>query len=179
MLCDYRYSATLAVEHLYGLGHRDIAFFSYGPENLTIRQKEDGFTEELKKRGLPPKIYRAGNASDTLSAGRELTELLIESRSLPTAIWCASDLMAIGVLNALKAHGISVPRDVSVIGHDNLYFDMFSDIELTTLNTPMKEIGRASVELAISLINNDSQAERHRLFRTTLIERKTTGKAPK
>lgn len=128
---------------------------------------------------MPAKIFRAGSASDTLSAGRELTELLIRSGSLPTAIWCASDLMAVGVLNTLKAHGISVPREVSVIGHDNLYFDMFPDIELTTLSTPMKEIGRAAVELAVALINGKPEVEHRRMFQATLIKRKTTDKAPK
>lgn len=178
ILCDYRYSATHAVEHLYTLGHRDIAFFSYGPDNLTIRQKEDGFTEEMKKCGLPPKIFRAGNASDTLLAGSELTKLLIDGGTLPTAIWCASDLMAVGVLNTLKAHGISVPGDVSVIGHDDLYFDVFPGIGLTTLHTPMREIGKAAVELAIALTNHDDSTEHRSVFQTMLVQRSTTASAP-
>lgn len=177
LLCDYKYSATLAVEHLYKLGHRDIAFFSYGPDNLTIRQKEDGFTEEMKRLGLPPKIYRAGEASDTLSAGQYLTELLLKQGELPSAIWCASDLMAVGVLNALKTHNICVPDDVSVIGHDDLYFDIFPDIALTTLHTPMAEIGVAAVNLALSLIEGKENIKPRQFFRTTLIERKTTAKA--
>lgn len=177
LLCDYKYSATLAVEHLYSLGHRDIAFFSYGPDNLTIAQKEEGFAEEMQKLGLPPKIYRAGKASDTLSAGQELTELLLKRGELPSAIWCASDLMAVGVLNTLKAHNICVPDDVSVMGHDDLYFDMFPDIALTTLHTPLAEIGASAVELAISLINNDKKIEPRQMFRTNLVQRKTTATA--
>ncbi len=176
MLCDYRYSATLAVEHLYNLGHRDIAFFAYGPDNLTIRQKEEGFITEMAKRGLPPKIFKAGHASNTLAAGMELTQQLIASNNLPTAVWCASDLMAVGVLNALKAHGLSAPEDISIIGHDDLFFDIFPDIELTTLHTPMAEIGRETVKLALSLIDGEKEIEHQQVFHTSLIIRNTTGK---
>lgn len=175
ILCDYRYSATLAIEHLYDLGHRDIAFFAYGPNNLTIRQKEEGFITEMSKRGLPPKIFKAGHSSNTLAAGMELTEQLIAQDNLPTAIWCASDLMAVGVINALKTHGLSAPEDVSVIGHDDLYFDLFPDITLTTLHTPMAEIGRAAVKLALSLMNGEKEVESKQLFRTSLVIRHTTG----
>lgn len=175
ILCDYRYSATLAVEHLYSLGHKDIAFFAYGPDNLTIRQKEEGFIAEMAKHGLPPKIFKAGHSSNTLAAGMELTDQLIAQNNLPTAVWCASDLMAVGVLNALKVHGLSAPEDISVIGHDDLYFDLFPDITLTTLHTPMTEIGRAALELALSLINGEKEVESRQLFRTSLVIRNTTG----
>ncbi len=176
LLCDYSYSATLAVEHLYNLGHRDIAFFAYGPDNLTIRQKEEGFINEMAKRGLPPKIFKVGHASNTLVAGMKLTEQLITNNNLPTAVWCASDLMAIGVLNALKAHGLSVPEDISIIGHDDLYFDLFPDIELTTLHTPMTEIGRAAVKFALALIDGEKEIETQQVFHTSLIVRNTTAR---
>lgn len=175
---DYRHSAKLVVDYLYNLNHRDIALFTYDPDNNTIRQKKEGFTQEMAKRGLVPRIYTKGHADDTSSAGRELVEQLIFENALPTAIWCASDLMAMGVLNALRTNGIRVPEDVSLIGHDDLYFSRLAGIEMTTLHSPMKELGTAAVELAISLMEN-GDGNTQQIFSPNLVVRKTTTMAPK
>lgn len=180
LLMNFRHSAELAVEHLYSLGHRDIALFAYYPDNRTIQQKENGFIDSMEKRGLIPRVYKEGMSSDTLSAGRILVRKLLREKSLPTAIWCASDLMAIGVINELNANGLSVPDDVSVIGHDDLYFDIFPNISLTTIHIPMKELGQAAAKLAIDYIDdNVQQDETHREFETELVIRATTAKPKK
>lgn len=174
---DYKHSATLVVEYLYGLGHRDIALFTYEPENNTIRQKKEGFAYKMAEYGLVHRIYTEGNADDTSAAGRNLVKRLIAEDALPTAIWCASDLMAIGVLNSLREHGLRVPEDISLIGHDDLYFSRLSGIELTTLHTPMQELGCAAVELAIALMEH-GKADTRQTFYPSLVVRKTTGVAP-
>lgn len=179
LLCDYRSSAARAVEYLTGLGHRDIALLTYEPENLTIRQKEEGFARAMGERGLAPRILRTGHAGDAIRAGMEGVERLAEGGALPTALWCASDYMAIGAMNALRRRGLSVPGDVSVMGHDDLYFDLYPDISLTTFHTPMEEIGRAAVELAIALMEGDGESEPdielRRSFRPSLVVRGSTG----
>ena len=178
LLCDYRHSSALAVEHLSGLGHRDIALLTYEPYNRTIMQKEEGFTAAMERRCLKPRIIRSGNAADAMRAGMAAVEALLESGQFPTALWCASDYMAVGVINALKLHDLSVPRDVSVMGHDDLYFGLYPDIGLTTLHTPMAEIGRAAVELAIALIEQKGQVRPRQVFRSTLVVRSSTGPVP-
>lgn len=178
LLCDYRHSGELVVDHLTGLGHRDIALLSYGPENLTILQKEEGFAQAMERRGLAPRILRSGQASNTMQAGMDAVERLLERDGLPTALWCASDYMAIGAMNALKLHGLSVPGDVSVVGHDDLYFSLYPNIGLTTLHTPMAEIGQAAVQLAMALIERDGQARTKQAFRPSLVVRESTGPAP-
>lgn len=174
MTINYRHSAALVTEYLYGLGHRNIALFSYDPENNTILQKKEGFTQEMTKRGLVPRIYTEGHADDTSAAGWNLVERLISEAALPTAIWCASDLMAMGVLNCLRAHGIRVPEDISLIGHDDLYVCRLSGIELTTLHTPMQELGDAAAQLAIALMTH-GDVKPHQIFLPSLTVRKTTG----
>lgn len=174
LFCDYYYSAVQAVEYLYKLGHEHIAFFAYAPENLTISQKEKGFTDCMKTHNLTPRVYISGNASNTLEAGGEITQRLIEKNELPTAIWCASDLMAIGVVQTLRKNGFLVPEDVSVMGHDDLFFDIFPDINLTTLHTPFLEIGTSAADLAIDLTEKKAKEENLRqIFRTSLVERDT------
>lgn len=176
LLCDYRYSGALAVEHLAGLGHRDIALLTYGPSNRTVSQKEEGFAEAMERRQLTPRILRSGDAADALQAGVDAVETLLESGPPPTALWCASDYMAIGVMDALKRRGLSVPGDVSVMGHDDLFFGRYPDVGLTTLHTPMAEIGRAAAELAIALIEGGGREVLPRqIFRPSLVVRGSTG----
>ena len=176
LLCDYHHSGGLAVEHLAGLGHRNITLLTYEPENRTILQKEEGYTQAMERRGLRPKILRMGCAANTMQAGMDAVEALLERGELPTALWCASDYMAIGAMNTLKLHGLSVPGDVSVVGHDDLYFGLYPDIGLTTLHTPMAELGRAAVRLAMDLIEGEGQEAQHRqIFQPALVVRTSTG----
>jgi len=176
--CNYRFSAELVVNHFYQLGHRNIALFTYEPENLTILQKEDGFRTAMQQRQLQPIIYRFGQSSDTVRAGHELTKRLIAHHSLPTAIWCASDLMAIGVHSCLREHGYRIPEDISLIGHDNLYFCQLPDIKLTTLAIPTELMAESAVNLAVGLINQHVNLHKNQTFQTQLVLRSSTGPVP-
>lgn len=173
ILCDYYRSGAQAVEHLTGLGHRDIALLTYEPENLTVLKKEAGFVQAMESRGLIPKILRVGCAENIMQAGIDGVEQLLEQGSLPTAIWCASDYMAIGAIKALKQHGLSVPEDVSVIGHDDLYLDPGDG--LTTFRIPMAELGKATVELAVALMGHKEPDQPQQSFRPSLVARGSTG----
>ena len=175
LLCDYRHSGALAVDHLAGLGHERIALLTYGPENLTVLQKEEGFTQAMEARGLVPQIVRTGSAANAMQAGMDGVALLLERGELPTALWCASDYMAIGTMNALRHRGLSVPGDVSVMGHDDLYFDLYPDIGLTTLHTPMTELGKAAIELAVTLMEGGEPPQLQRRFQPDLVVRESTG----
>lgn len=176
LLCDYRYSGTLAVSYLADkLGHKNIVLLTYEPENRTIRQKEEGFRAAMEARGLTPRVLRTGHASDTMRAGMEAVKILLELGNFPTAIWCASDQMALGVMYELKLRGIAVPDNVSVMGHDGLYPDHYTDIRLTTLRLPMKKLGEEAVKLAVSLMEHDSQFEPRQIFKAELIRGDSTG----
>ena len=129
----------------------------------------------MEARGLIPRMIRTGHAADAMRAGMDAVETLLKEKALPTALWCASDYMAIGAMNALKLHGLSVPGDVSVMGHDDLYFAGYSGIGLTTLHTPMREMGKAAVELAVDLMEQGGQVQMRQIFRPSLVVRGSTG----
>ena len=177
MLCDYHHSGELAVKYLTDLGHRDIALLNYGPENRAATQKEEGFSLAMERRGLIPRTVRAGSTKDALGAGMAAAELLLGEDKLPTALWCASDYMAIGAIKTLKSHGLSIPGSVSVVGHDDLYADPWPYMGLTTLHTPMEEIGRAAVELAVTLMEGGTPARPRQTFLPSLVIRDSTGPA--
>lgn len=173
--CDYSLSGPIAVDYLTGKGHKEIALLTYEPENRTILQKEAGFCAAMEAKGLEPLVLRAGHASDTMRAGMEAVEILFRRGRLPTALCCASDNMALGAINALKAHGLEVPADVSVMGHDDLYLSGYPNIQLTTIHMPMQDLGKAAVELAIALMEHGHIAEPRQLFEPKLEERYSTG----
>ncbi len=179
LLCDYRSGGALVVDHLTGLGHRDIALLTYEPFNRTIQQKEEGFARAMEAKGLRPRILRTGNAANTMQAGMDAVEQLLAQGPLPTALWCASDYMAAGVLNALRLRGLSIPGDISVIGHDDLYFGLYPDMDLTTLHTPMAELGKAAVELAVALMEHSAPPCPRQVFRPSLVVRGSSGPAPR
>ena len=152
VMLNYEASAKKAIDHLYGLGHRQIALFLYAPENNTIKQKRDGYLATMKEYDLKPIVYTEGHSSDTYNSGFRLVTDLIDRNKLPTAIWCACDLMAMGVIDGLKENNLNVPEDVSVVGHDNLYFGHFKSYDLTTFDSPKKAIGETAVNIALFLM---------------------------
>jgi len=173
---NYKHSAKIAVKHLYNLGHRKIALFLYNPMNNTILQKKAGYLETMKKLSLTPNVYIYGDSSDTYEAGYKLIEKIVKENDLPTAIWCASDLMAMGVIDSLKKHNIKIPEEISVIGHDDLYFSKFRPYNLTTFNIPKREMGEAAVNIALSLMGDIKKSIPTKVeFTANLIERTSTG----
>lgn len=172
---NYRHSAELAVAHLHSLGHRDIVLGVYAPENQTIRQKIEGFTASMESRGLMPRVCMEGDSENTLLAGEALAARLSEHNALPTAIWCASDLMAIGMLSGLRKLGLRVPEDISVMGHDDLPFSTFPGTDLTTLRTPRKALALHALHLAVALTEGKDEGIAHTaLYQAELVIRKTT-----
>ena len=83
----------------------------------------------------------------------DAVETLLKEKALPTALWCASDYMAIGAMNALKFHGLSVPGDVSVVGCDNIQFSAYMQPELATIRVPKAEMGRLAADMLCDIIN--------------------------
>lgn len=152
ILPDYYESGKLAVGHLHSLGHTKIGLFLYPPENNTILLKLQGYMEAMKHLELEPLVYWNGSSTDTFNAGYSLTEELLAKNELPSAIWCASDLMAYGVMEALKKHEIVIGKEVSVIGHDNLFFSSIPSNSLTTIALPKEEIAEKAMLFAKQLM---------------------------
>ncbi len=173
---DYAQSALLATRHLLELGHRDIAFLGYGPETPTTRQKAQCFTAEMQRYGLPAPVHIGPDSDDALAAGGVLAAQLLAQGTLPRAVWCTSDLMAVGVLNTLAQHGLSAPKDLSVVGHDDMFFDCFPGVDLTSLRMPREEIAQYVVDLALSLMGEKKQQiPAKKVFQPRLIQRKSSG----
>jgi len=110
----------LALKHLVQLGHEDIAFI--GGKRLNSFQREEGFLHEANESGITLSHNRVIHTEYNVEAAYSAMNSLIAKGDVPSAIFAASDIMAFGIIKALLDSGYDVPKDVSVIGSDNINF---------------------------------------------------------
>jgi LacI family transcriptional regulator, repressor for deo operon, udp, cdd, tsx, nupC, and nupG len=174
--CDDAAAAKLAVGHLYDLGHRRIGL-ALGPARYTpIIRRRAGFLSAMQERRLSADEELIAESSFTVEGGHVTGAQLIAARA--TAVVCANDLMALGVVRAARARGLDVPRDVSVVGYDDSTLIAFVDPPLSTVRQPVIEMGVAAVNALFDKIHNVAVPSTEVLFRPELVVRASTGPAP-
>ncbi len=168
----------LAVEHLLALGHRDFLFVrnshkGAGPPLLSHRLRDEGFAAAVQDCNVPG-VH--AHAIDTEGPGADAGEKAI-AQALGsirfTAAVAVTDTVAMGMYRGLQARGLSIPKDVSVVGFDNTYFCRFLHPPLTTVDIPRTELSRAV--LAALLRKGESCEELSSTLATSLIVRQSTG----
>ena len=149
VVMDNHQAGRLAAQHLIALGHRDVACVT-GPLNVSLcRDRLDGFTQTLSAAGLRLLRDDIHESDFRFESGVTLVPGLLERVPPVTALWAQNDLMAIGIMAGLKDHGLSVPRDFSVIGVDDIVSCRMLRPQLTTVRQPFREMSRAAVELLL------------------------------
>lgn len=138
--------AEAATAHLVEAGHRRIGFIVGEPWMLASRERFNGYRAALRKAGLrhDPRLARRGDG--LVSGAHDQAMALMQLPSPPTAIFCASDRMALGAYEAIKELGLAIPGDVSIVGFDDDPIARFLEPALTTIRVPHEEMGRRAVE---------------------------------
>jgi LacI family transcriptional regulator len=168
---DNRTGARLATEHLIGLGHEGVAMIS-GPATLrTSREREAGYAVAMNKAGLKPRIV----AADFTPAGGALSMAVLLRDPSMTAVFVATDSMALGALAELRRRGTRVPEDISVAGFDDIPGLEFIHPNLTTVRVPMAELGAAGVARLLQELDGAPNGTRVRLHPVELVVRESTG----
>ncbi|SFK04147.1 transcriptional regulator, LacI family [Streptosporangium canum] len=168
----------LAVAHLLDLGVRRIGYLT-GPR--TIRQCLDrgrGAGQALAAAGLDPEtvLETMEAPAMTARAGQEAAERLIASGRLPEAIFCANDLLALGVLRGLLQAGVGVPGDVALMGYDDIDFAAASAVSLSSVRQPTYRLGQIAAELLLEECGDPgAHAHRQIVFQPELVVRESTG----
>jgi len=160
---DNEGGASMALEHLYRLGHRDIAFLR-GPRNLTSSiQRWKGIRSFVQSSGLRLDSKRIAELPESLDpnssfqAGYQLTNELLRQGKPFTALLAYDDVTALGALRALKKSGLGVPEDCSVIGFDDVAQASLSVPSLTTARQPMETMGAMSAGIVLDAIKSVNQ----------------------
>lgn len=162
----------LAAEHLLSLGHRRVAVVAGDPHASTGAERTLGFCRAYEAAGVPvPEDHIIPSGFD-LRTGREAGERLLSLPELPTAIFAVSDFTALGVLGAMRDRGLQAPADIAVIGYNDLDVAEELPIPLTSVHSPLFDMGSISMRLMLRLLHG--QRVRSRLLQPTLVPRAST-----
>lgn len=175
---DNSAGAYRATQHLIELGHRRIAHIA-GSRDLGIaRERQQAYDKAVTDSGL---TYRRVVYAHSIQWGYEsgyaaMRELLADEER-PSAIFAASDALAIGAYRALAEAGLSVPDDMSVVGFDNIEASAFTSPPLTTVHQPFSELGRQAFSLLLSMLDGNQRKPANVQLPAALILRESTREA--
>lgn len=153
VILDDEAAAALAAEHLLGLGHTKIGFVTGNPVSDRSQRRRRGLELVLEQHrlALKPEWVLAGGWDEP--AGHESVLRLLAGRRRPTAIVVANVLAGIGALAACRERGVEVPRELSVVAIHDTWFTDHTNPPLTTVKTPLHEMGAAAVDLLVEMLN--------------------------
>jgi len=170
-------SMELAVTHLVSLGHRRIGLAVGPPRFVPVVRKIAGFGKALRRQlGVADGRDWVECSVFSVEGGVMAADRLVERGA--TAVICGSDLMALGAIRAVRARGLQVPADVSVVGYDDSLLVAFTDPPLTTVRQSVPAMGAAAVRALLDEINGLPVPRAEYVFRPELVVRASTGAAP-
>jgi DNA-binding LacI/PurR family transcriptional regulator len=168
--------ASLVVEHLAALGHTRIAHID-GGTGAGANVRREGYLAAMRRLGLGENTLTI-EGTFTENGGYLGAREFLKSSPLPTAIFAANDISAIGALRALEEAGLRTPADVSVVGYDNTSLAALPQISLTSVQQFGADNGRLGVECLIERIEGKRSTPRHEVHAPTLVVRTSTGPPP-
>ncbi len=179
---DYPTGVNFAIDHLTGLGHREIAFIS-GPLSLnSARTRLRAFTQMLHEKELITDARMIQEGNHRVGGGHDAMDRILSSGPPPTAVLCSNDLTAIGAMGAIYEHHLRVPEDISVVGYDDIQLSAFTHPSLTTLNVPRVELANTAFRSLFRSPDSAGGAPRigeEHIVHPTLIIRESTGPSPR
>lgn len=166
-----------AMRHLLEMGHRVIAYAG-GPSHLRqIQDRRLGALKAIKEAGLPAHTLRDIQIEGTdVAAGRDVGARILGLGKRPTAIFCANDLMALGLLQILFAAGIAIPDDISIVGYDDIDFAAAAAVPITSVRQPAASLGARAAQLLFQETEelSDSHVHEHVVLQPSLVVRKSS-----
>lgn len=181
--CDFdaihgkkNHSSYMAVDHLIRQGHTRIGFVG-GNSNAAVEgSRRNGFLQALNEHGLLCDDKTFIEVEFTIEGGKKAGEYFLTLDKLPTAICCANDLLALGLMKCLNEHGVKIPEDVSITGVDNIFYDEISSPSLTSVSSDVDVFAEKALSMLIDRINGYQGAPRNVDVPHRLIVRKSTRK---
>ena len=174
IVLDYAVGIEEAVSHLVSLGHERIAHIAGSSRIRSGVIRRDAFIRAMKRHFPSNKNPLSFEGDFRFEGGQLAATQILEQKKLPTAVVVANDMMALGAMHEFKASGLTIPRDISIVGFDDIAFASLADPPLTTVCSPRVEIGRRAVEALIMTIKTPNQHGVEIRIPTYLITRKST-----
>lgn len=176
--CDYQEAGRMAADYLIGLGHRHIGLIHGAAEVQTTHDFRKGVEEALTRANAALPARRVEDGLFTEEGGASAAVALVSREPSLTAIIAGNDKMAIGALAGLKGSGRRVPRDISVVGCDDMHQAAFCDPPLTTVHTPIYDLGELACQRLLDMIEGrESHVEERRSVGLTIRDSSAAPKA--
>jgi len=161
-----------ATQYLIDKGHQDIVYISTSDSIESIWQRESGYKAAMRKHSLNENVQYG---TLTIESGYEVTQSLLRTH-IPSAIFTANDLVALGAMKAVQHKGLRVPEDVAIFGCDDIMFASISSPPLSTIQQPAYQMGVKAMELLIGKINGEREVRNITLEHKLIIRESTEGK---
>jgi LacI family repressor for deo operon, udp, cdd, tsx, nupC, and nupG len=149
---DHYGGAKEAVTYLITKGHCRIAHIRGPEEHRHAEERYRAYLDTLMEYDIPPKKEYIVEGDFRRLSGRQAMEKLLETRPLPTAVFCANDKMAIGALQVAKERGFRVHDDITILGFDGIEAVKYTDPPLPTVEQPLEELGKVAAEILVKQI---------------------------
>jgi DNA-binding LacI/PurR family transcriptional regulator len=180
---DHKEAARLALSHLVSLGHKDIAFIKGQPFSSDSKCRWDAIVEAARAMSLclnPRLIVQLESLEPGPGPGIKITRELLKSGVPFTALFAFNDVTAIGAILTLREAGLRIPRDVSVLGFDDVTAAAINHPPLTTIHQPLRSMGQAAANTLLGLIRDDIPHPRPTSIKVhpRLVVRKSTAHVP-
>jgi LacI family transcriptional regulator len=170
---DDRAGGELAVTHLLAEGASSIVYVG-GPSGVhQIAERRRGALDALRNAGRDPEMLETLELPGlNVASGMRAGERLVARSTLPDAVFCANDLVALGLLQSVVRAGLNVPGDLAIVGYDDIDFAAAAAVPLTSVRQPREQLGRTAAELVMSESSSPGRHEhRHVVFTPELVVR--------
>ena len=172
---DDVHGARLATEHLLALGHRRIGHVAGPVGHSSSADRLAGFRAALAAADIPFDAALIVEGTGRPAAGEQAMASFLALADRSTAVFCYNDMTAIGLLRAARLAGLRVPRDLAVIGFDDIPFAAYTTPSLTTVAQPKLEMGQRAMQMALALMAGRGEGVGDVVLQGRLVERETTG----
>jgi DNA-binding LacI/PurR family transcriptional regulator len=171
--CDNVGGGKLVANALLDAGYERLAYIAGEEGSSTNRDREQGFSQQLQTRGHTLAFRESGNQY-TYEAGYAAAKRLLQNDTPPDAIFCASDLMAMGALDAAKEYCLKIPEDLGIVGFDDIEMAAWPSYAITTVRQPVDRMVDTTIEILLTAIENPEAETVMKWIPATLVERKST-----
>lgn len=172
---DNAAAAFEAMEHLYTLGHVHVGVITGPLASPLSRDRLTGARKAAARRGLTEQLSVA-TGDFSIESGLDQTLTLLAADPRPTAVFCFSDEMAMGALQACRRAGLACPADISLVGFDDIRYARHLDPPLTTVSQPMARIGHETVRLLLEILSGEAPVVSHVTLAHQLVVRASTAR---
>ncbi len=146
--------AQLAIRHLFDLGHRKIAHVTGPRGNVLTKVRREGMQDERRRLGIETRDEWIIRGDFSILSGHQAGQRILEMTERPTAVFCASDMVAFGLISALGSGGVSIPGEISVVGFDDIELAAFFSPGLTTIRQHRRALGTQAAALLLGSLDD-------------------------